>query len=538
MHKTLLKLTVTGALFFLLPAMAAAATRIDLNQKQSLNLQATSSAPTEFKEISRTLDANQTLHIRLQQTYAGYKVWGGEAVIHTQNNMPTVKSMVLNQKNRAYSSNGVLFKGLAADLAHSPAYIFTPAQADKAYAQTLRNYYAQIGGSAAVDRPQKELLVYLDDNSKAHWAFLISFFLDSRMPSKPTYIVDAENFSIYKNWDDVKTMDNIAAGGFGGNKKTGRLTYDSIGEDLPSLNMRRNPMQTQCYMQNNEVVIKDVRQNDSVVSFKCVNKDVHHNEYWNDDLDAVNGGYSPSNDALYAGDMIKAMYQDWYHLPVLIKHDGSPMRIVMRVHENIENAYWFMNEMTFGDGGPDFYPLVSLGVAGHEISHGFTEQNSDLIYDKQSGGLNESFSDMAAQAVEFYSSNHNTWEMGSEILKTNKSLRYLDEPTKDCDGGKPGVNCSISNVKDYYPNLNVHYSSGVFNKLFYLLSNSQNWDTRKAFDVMVRANVIYWTPNVSFVNAACGVINAAKDLGYETQAVKSAATGVGINTLNCVFREV
>ena len=40
--------------------------------------------------------------------------------------------------------------------------------------------------------------------------------------------------------------------------------------------------------------------------------------------------------------------------------------------------------MTFGDGATTFYPLVSLDVAAHEVSHGFTEQNSGLVYSGQS----------------------------------------------------------------------------------------------------------------------------------------------------------
>jgi pseudolysin len=535
MQKILFQLAASSALFFLMTAETFAAARIDLNQKQSLNLQAAAVTPTEFKEISRTLDANHTTHIRLQQTYQGYRVWGGEAVVHTQNTTSTVKSLALSQSNQTYTSNGVLFKGLAPDLVAAPAYIFTPIQADKAYAQILKEYHAKTGVTVAATQPHTELLVYLDDNSKAHWAFLISFVIESPIPAKPTYLIDAESFFIYKNWDDVKTIEGVAAGGFGGNKKTGRLTYDSIGEDLPALKMQRNPLQKLCYIENDEVIVKNRRDKDALVTFTCQNQDVHHSEYWDDDLDAVNGAYSPSNDALYAGNVIKAMYQDWYHVPVLVNRGGSPMRLVMRVHEPIENAYWFENQMTFGDGGENFYPLVSLGVAGHEISHGFTEQHSDLVYEGQSGGLNESFSDMAAQAVQYYSTGHNTWEIGSEILKTYQSLRYLDEPTKDCDAGKkPGEDCSITNVKDYTSTLDVHYSSGVFNKLFYLLSNSKEWDTRKAFDVMVRANVVYWTSNVTFVDAACGVIRAAKDLSYDPQAVKFAALGVGINTSHCV----
>ena len=41
--------------------------------------------------------------------------------------------------------------------------------------------------------------------------------------------------------------------------------------------------------------------------------------------------------------------------------------------------------ITFGDGGSKHYPLVTLGVMGHELGHGFTEQHSGLMYLAQSG---------------------------------------------------------------------------------------------------------------------------------------------------------
>src|SRR5581483_7252540 len=142
----------------------------------------------------------------------------------------------------------------------------------------------------------------------------------------------------------------------------------------------------------------------------------HNNLYWSGNFDKVNDANSPGNDALYTGKVIKDMYQKWYGIPVLTQN-GKAMMLNMVVHENMENAYWDGSEMVFGDGGDDFYPLVSLGVGAHEISHGFTEQHSNLEYYGQSGGLNEAFSDMAAQVAEYYATGHNSWQIGSELMK-------------------------------------------------------------------------------------------------------------------------
>ncbi|MEP0178001.1 MAG: M4 family metallopeptidase [Paraglaciecola sp.] len=73
--------------------------------------------------------------------------------------------------------------------------------------------------------------------------------------------------------------------------------------------------------------------------------------------------------------------------------------------------------MTFGDGANTFYPLVSLDVSSHEVSHGYTEQNSNLVYSGKSGGLNEAFSDMAGEAAEYYMLGENDWLVGRKYSK-------------------------------------------------------------------------------------------------------------------------
>ncbi len=100
----------------------------------------------------------------------------------------------------------------------------------------------------------------------------------------------------------------------------------------------------------------------------------------------------------------------------------------------------------------------------------------------------------------------------------------MDEPTKDCDGREPGDACSIDNFKDYNSNIDVHHSSGIFNKAFTLIS--AKWNTRKAFEVMTQANVNYWTSSATFASAACGVIKATRDYKYDENTVRDAFTAV------------
>ena len=81
--------------------------------------------------------------------------------------------------------------------------------------------------------------------------------------------------------------------------------------------------------------------------------------------------------------------------------------------------------------------------------------------------------------------------------------------------------------------MNVHYSSGVFNRLFYLISTSKDWDARKAFEMMIKANMDYWIPTTTFDQASCGVINAAKDLGYSIKDVQAALSKVRVSYDRC-----
>jgi vibriolysin len=196
----------------------------------------------------------------------------------------------------------------------------------------------------------------------------------------------------------------------------------------------------------------------------------------------------------------------------------------MRVHysSNYENAFWDGSAMTFGDGQNTFYPLVSLDVSAHEVSHGFTEQNSGLIYNGKPGGLNEAFSDMAGEAAEFYMKGSNDWLVGKDIFKGNGALRYMNNPTQD---GR-----SIDNQSNYYSGMDVHYSSGVYNKAFYNLATTPGWDTQKAFIVMARANQLYWSAGVGWDLAGNGVMDAACDLNYDPNDVKAALAAVGVNS--------
>lgn len=474
---------------------------------------------SSYQTIKSVTDFTNVKHVRIKQKYHGYPVWGGDAAMHGN------------------KMNGTIYQGLTMDLANTPPHVFQPAQADKAL-QFIKAKHHDILSS------QIYLMVYIDKTNKAHWAFYIELRLNK---SEPIYIIDANTFTIFETWNNFKTLDDVQAGGYGGNYRNTWI-YDFIGvpgankhfdAHWPALTIKRDANTHICYMQNDDVTIKDNRDEKPVMQFLCNEvSSAHNNLYWNEQMDEVNGANSPANDVLYNATQIKEMYLDLTNTPILVDDNGQPMQLSFNVHVIMENASWsdYTKQMYIGDGGDTFFPLTTIDVIAHELSHGFTSQNSGLIYAGQSGGLNEAFSDMAGEtAVAYTNMGYVSWHIGDQIMKDEEQhgFRFMDNPRADCVGKSKNELCSIDNAKNYNDQLDVHNSSGVFNKAFYLLSTSPNWDIFKAFKVMVQANQRYWLPRATFKEAACGVLDATRDYGYDTETVVKIMAQVGVDTSGC-----
>jgi Zn-dependent metalloprotease len=221
-----------------------------------------------------------------------------------------------------------------------------------------------------------------------------------------------------------------------------------------------------------------------------------------------------------------------------------------RVHYGnaYNNAFWDDSCfcMTYGDGdGKTFGPLVSLDVAGHEMTHGVTSKTAALVYSGESGGLNEATSDIFGTLVEFHARNASDpgdWLIGEKIVRPDfgqQALRYMDKPSRDGSS----VDCWSPTVAT----LDVHYSSGVANHFAYLLAegsgaktvngvahNSPTCDGStvtgigrdKLGAIWYRALTVYMTSSTTYAAARTATLNAAKDLygdGSAEQAAVAAA---------------
>jgi vibriolysin len=347
-------------------------------------------------------------------------------------------------------------------------------------------------------------------------SYAVSFFIDvpgGGEPARPVFLVDAHSGQVLFEYDAL-THAEIGTGP-GGNEKTGRYFYDGTAEQYDKLDVEVDG--ANCTMNNANVKTVDLNHGTTgSTPFTYLCPENTHKE--------INGAYSPLNDAHYFGNVVFDMYNDW------ISSAPLTIQLTMRVHygNNYDNAFWNGSAMTFGDGDDDFYPLVSLDVSAHEVSHGFTEQNSDLIYSGQSGGINESFSDISGEAAEFYSRGYADFLAGADITRMTPALRYMEDPTQD------GV--SIGHANDYYEGMDVHYSSGVYNKAFYLLANTPDWDVHKAFVLFATANRDIWTYSENFETAYIGLLSAYQYLLTATSVPDYSDTD--ISDIEAAFGQV
>jgi Zn-dependent metalloprotease len=474
----------------LMGVLLLGATQVHADQREQVR-----SAPGKAPAFSHAGLKSTELHVersmaygnglkvtRHQQLHKGVPVWNQSLAEHedTNGNRHVIGSVARNLDTDLPSVKPLFSSAQALNIAKTHKLIFD------------------------TENEQVKLFVKKDEEKIARLVYVVSFTATTTAePTRPFVMIDAGSGSVIQSWDGIHTANGT---GPGGNQKTGQYEF---GTTYGYLDVKQ--VGTTCSLDNANVATYNLnsgrRAPSAPHSYTCPRNTVK----------TINGAYSPMNDAHYFGGVVFNMYQNW-----LGKRPIS-QKLKMNVHFNrsYENAYWDGSAMFFGDGATTFYPLVSLDVTSHEVSHGFTEQNSGLVYSGMSGGMNEAFSDMAGEAAEVYMKGTNDWKVGADIFKGTGALRYMNNPTLD---GR-----SIDHASKFTSSMDVHYSSGVYNKAFYLLSTSAGWNVQKAFQVMADANSLYWTASSTFNQGACGVEKAAVNRGFVKADVTAAFAAVGVS---------
>lgn len=165
-----------------------------------------------------------------------------------------------------------------------------------------------------------------------------------------------------------------------------------------------------------------------------------------------------------------------------IDDQGMPLSATVHYGRKYDNAYWDGRRMVFGDGDGVLFNrfTISIDVTAHEMTHGVTEVETQLIYSHRSGALNESLSDVFGSMVKQYSNGKQAaedadWLIGEGLLAESVqgvALRSMKEPGTAFDDPVLGKDPQPGHMDDFVhtddDNGGVHINSGIPNRAFYL----------------------------------------------------------------------
>ncbi|MEO9324267.1 protealysin inhibitor emfourin [Nocardioides sp. C4-1] len=223
-------------------------------------------------------------------------------------------------------------------------------------------------------------------------------------------------------------------------------------------------------------------------------------------------------------------------------YDGAGARVLATVHfgHDYVNAFWDGAHLVFGDGDGELFERFTkpVDVIGHELAHGVTERTAGLVYQGQSGALNESVSDVFAaclvQRLRDQTVDEADWLIGAGLFKPGVSARALRDmraPGTAYDDPRLGADPQVGHLDDYVDttddNGGVHLNSGIPNRAFQLAAvaiGGRSWEG--AGPIWFRALTGDQVgPDTDFAGFAAATVAAA---GEHADAVRGAWEQVGV----------
>jgi len=461
-------------------------------------------------------------HYRFQQYYQGVPVRSGDYLIHEKNGI-------------AESGNGKLVKGLnlnvtpqlSIDAARDKAIAFIGAKsymwenaAEEALLKQIKN------DPSATYYPTPELMIAdkkCDGITKDYKLVYRVDIYASKPLSRDYVFVDANTGEVLFTENRIMTTDvpGIAQTKYSG---TQNIWTDSVSVGVYRLRNKHYGKGIETYnMQEGTSYTAAVDFTDA-------------DNIWNN----VNANQDEvATDAHFAAEMT---YQYYFQKFGRSSYDNDSAKLLSYVHYdvNYDNAFWDGTRMTYGDGdGTQYNAFTSLDIGGHEITHAVTEHTANLVYQDESGAMNESLSDIFGTCIEFFGdSAHADWLEGEDIMANHAGLRSLADPkamqNPDTYMGQYWVtNPAIDNG-------GVHTNSGVLNYWFYLLAvgdtgindNGNVYDVTgigrdSAAQIAYRMLTVYLTSSSTYADARVAAIQSAEDLyGACSFAVIQASTAM------------
>jgi Zn-dependent metalloprotease len=491
---------------------------------------------------------------RAQHTYKGLRVFGSESVVVTDTAGDILSESVSDRRaSLAAGGNTVAAEGAAAPLADlTPALSPTDAIALVVKAVAPRGVHRWAPSAELLIYPvmktvriasalnKSEAVLNALDVEDVVDHYELAYYVQTRMADKgkPVYfdtMVNAKTGAVITQWKSLQTVV-----GTGNSQYNGAVPINTSlsGSTYKMLDATRGTggVYGGMAITNANHSSADNPNAGSIYT--------NASNTWGDGQQYVNGGSTTNaNGQTAAVNALWGLMNTYDTLKNVIgwqSLDGNNTATYIAAHVDTayDNAFFDpgCKCMYIGDGSSSgFYSLGSIDVIGHEMSHGVTDATSNLTYAGESGGLNESNSDIGGEMVEAYARNGGTgvvipatgndWMMGKEISRSGQPLRWMYKPSKD--GGSPDA--WSSTIK----NLDVHYSSGPNNRMFYFLSQGSNASTTsdyysrylikspaamtgigndKAFRIWFKAATTKFTASTNYADARSKVLAAAQEL--------------------------
>jgi Zn-dependent metalloprotease len=261
-------------------------------------------------------------------------------------------------------------------------------------------------------------------------------------------------------------------------------------------------------------------------------------------------GAGPTNDVAvneaydYCGDTYDFYLQVFNRNSV----DDHGLTLKSSVHFDVgyDNAFWNGQQMIYGDGDGELFQrfTISVDVIGHELTHGVTQNEAQLIYQGQPGALNESMSDVFGSLIKQWVNNQTAdeadWMIGQGLFTPavkGVALRSMKAPGTAYNDDTLGKDPQPAHMNDYLntndDNGGVHINSGIPNRAFYLAASKiGGYAWQKAGLIWYRTLTGSLSPTADFQTAANATATVAGSLfgagSSEQKAVIDAWTQVGL----------
>jgi Zn-dependent metalloprotease len=463
-------------------------------------------------------------HIRYQQEYKNIPVEGAQYLAHQKNGkLDCINGLFFTLGD--ISVTPVLNESAAL----SKAIAFVGAKSYKwDNKEELANLRAAFEDPTFNYDPKGTLVIYPKNNEmsdKGDFRLAYKFNIYAQEPESRAYIfVDAKTGEIIGRQELIHTADV---------EGTAHTKYSGTQKIMVTQNSAT------------EFVLRETGRGNGISTFNAANASENSTTYPSTDFKDTDNDWNNFNakwdeaatDAHWATEMTYDYYMKVHNRNSV---DDRGFKLLNYVHCGTGwfNANWNGSYMRYGDGPTATgKPLTAIDIGGHEMTHGVTSNSSNLAYQNESGALNESFSDIFGNMVEYYAKPATaSWAMGEAI----GAIRDMQNPGlfKNPDTYK-GTYWATGTADQG----GVHTNSGVQNHWFYILSMGESGTNdigtaynvtgitrEKAAKIAFRNLTLNLTSSATYASARTGALKAAKDL-YGDCSPEYIATGDAWNAV-------